>query len=248
MVGVGLGGTRYQVGLGLDGSATLLGQTESATVHWSDNAVAPLLTLGYKHAFSDSLRVYANASGVRKNGGVLAGHIVDARVGVEWFPWRNVGLGAEYGRTRIDLKRDAQHYDAKLDIDGVLVAPLAGEGVEVIVGARRDPVFGPIIVIGSGGIYTEVMRDAVIGVLPLVENEARELIRSLRIHPLLDGARGKPKADIGALTRCIDAVSRLMLEHPEIAEIEINPLRVLPETRGAHPLDALMILQEPPQR
>lgn len=147
-----------------------------------------------------------------------------------------------------DIVRRAKAHDSKLDIDGVLIAPLAGDGVEVIVGSRRDPVFGPIIVIGSGGIYTEVMRDAVIGILPLIENEARELIQSLRIYPLLNGARGKPKADIGALTRCIDAVSRLMLEHPEIAEIEVNPLRVLPEAHGAFPLDALMILQKPPQR
>lgn len=115
--GIGLGATYYKVELGLAGSASVNGQSAAADLRWSDDAVAPLLTLGFKHAFSDSLRVYANASGVRKNGGALAGHIVDGRVGVEWFPWRNVGLGAEYGRTRIDLKRGAQQYDAKLDID-----------------------------------------------------------------------------------------------------------------------------------
>jgi len=115
--GVGLGAAYYKVELGLDGSADVNGQSAAASAHWRDDAVAPLLTLGLKHAFSDSLRVYATASGVRKNGGVLAGHIVDGRVGVEWFPWHNVGLGAEYGRTRIDLKRDAERYNARLDID-----------------------------------------------------------------------------------------------------------------------------------
>lgn len=115
--GVGLGATRYQVAMTLDGSASALGQSADARVHWSDSAAAPLLTLGYKHAFSDALRVYANASGVRKNGGTLAGHIVDARTGVEWFPWPHFGFGAEYGTTRIHLSRDATHYSADLDVD-----------------------------------------------------------------------------------------------------------------------------------
>ena len=115
--GIGLGATYYKVGIDLDGHADVNGQNLAASAGWSDDAVAPLLTLGFKHAFSESLRVYATASGVRKNGGALAGHIVDARVGVEWFPWHNVGFGAEYGSTRIHLHRDAQHYDARLDID-----------------------------------------------------------------------------------------------------------------------------------
>ena len=115
--GIGLGAAYYKVELGLDGSADMNGQSTAASARWSDDAVAPLLTLGFKHAFSDSLRVYATASGVRKNGGALDGHIVDGRVGVEWFPWHNVGLGAEYGSTRIYLKRHAQQYDANLDID-----------------------------------------------------------------------------------------------------------------------------------
>lgn len=115
--GIGLGGAYYKVELGLDGSATVNGQSAAASARWSDSAVAPLLTLGFKHAFSDSLRLYATASGVRKNGGALDGHIVDGRVGVEWFPWHNLGLGAEYGSTRIHLKRHAEQYDANLDVD-----------------------------------------------------------------------------------------------------------------------------------
>jgi acyl-CoA synthetase (NDP forming) len=144
-----------------------------------------------------------------------------------------------------DILSNAHAYAPDLAVDGVLVAPMAEDGVEVIIGARRDPVFGPIIVVGSGGIYAEVLHDAAIGVLPLIPGEAHDLIRSLRIHPLLNGARGKPKADVNALIHCIEATSRLLLEHPEVAEIEINPLRVLTEGRGAFPLDALMILEGP---
>lgn len=137
----------------------------------------------------------------------------------------------------------ARQHTPGLNVEGVLVSPMAEDGIEVIVGARRDPVFGPVVMVGSGGIYTEVLRDAAIGVLPLVEEEAQELIRSLRVYPLLAGARGKPPADIEALAASVEAVAKLMLEHPEISEIEINPLRVMERGRGAVPLDALMVVQ-----
>jgi len=136
----------------------------------------------------------------------------------------------------------ARRYAPQLDIEGVIVAPMAGEGVEVIVGARRDPVFGPLVMVGSGGIYAEVLRDAAIGVLPLVPGEALELIRSLRVFPLLAGARGRPAGDLDALVTCVEVVARLMLDHPRVAEIEINPVRVLAQGEGAWPLDALMVL------
>jgi hypothetical protein len=115
--GLGLGATYYRAKLGIAGTVALDGQSAAASARWDDDAVAPLVTLAYKHAFSDDLRVYLDASGVKKNGGKLSGHLYDARVGVEWFPWHNVGLGAEYGLTRIRLERDSQHYDANLDID-----------------------------------------------------------------------------------------------------------------------------------
>jgi len=114
--GIGLGATYYKVKLGIDGQAALNGQTATASAHWDDDAVAPLVTLAYKHAFSDDLRVYLDASGVKKNGGNLSGHIYDARAGVEWFPWHNVGVGAEYGYTRIRLDHNGNSYDANLDL------------------------------------------------------------------------------------------------------------------------------------
>lgn len=138
----------------------------------------------------------------------------------------------------------ALRYSPGLAVEGVLVSPMAGDGIEVIVGARRDPVFGPVVMVGSGGIYTELLHDAAIGVLPLAPGEAHALIRSLRIHPLLAGARGKPPADVDALADCVEAVATLMLEHPEVSEIEINPLRVFERGRGAIPLDALMVVRE----
>lgn len=115
--GLGLGAAYYQAKLRVTGSATVDDVTVQATKRWDEDAVAPLVTLGYKHAFSENLRVYLDASGVRKNGGTLSGHIYDARVGLEWFPWHAVGVGAEYGVSRIHVKRDGSSYDAALDVD-----------------------------------------------------------------------------------------------------------------------------------
>jgi hypothetical protein len=115
--GIGLGAIYYRVKLGIAGTVAIADAHTSASAHWEEDAVAPLATLAYKHAFADDLRVYVDASGVRKNGGALTGHLYDARAGVEWFPWHNVGIGAEYGVTRIRLDRRARTYDAKLAID-----------------------------------------------------------------------------------------------------------------------------------
>lgn len=115
--GLGLGAAWYRLELALAGAAVVEGEDFAASVSLAESAVAPLVTLGYKHAFDDALRVYAQASGIRKGGGTLSGHIHDARVGLEWFPWHHVGFGAEYGLTRIRLERDGDRQSAGLDID-----------------------------------------------------------------------------------------------------------------------------------
>lgn len=137
---------------------------------------------------------------------------------------------------------DVQRHVPGLQVEGVIVAPMLGEGVELIVGARRDPVFGPVVMVGAGGIHAEVLRDVAIAVLPLAPGEAAALTRSLRVWPLLDGARGRPPADVDALARVVEAVATVMLDHPAIQELEINPVRVLARGQGAWPLDALMVL------
>ncbi|SEP13404.1 hypothetical protein SAMN02800692_3872 [Luteibacter sp. UNC138MFCol5.1] len=121
--GVGLGAAYYKVEASIYGSVTALGQTESSGSSSDTNAWAPNLQLGWRHAFNDQWRMYVNASGVKKNGGSLNGHIWDAAVGVEWFPWENVGFGAEYAYTKIDLHQDKRRYD--LDLDMKLHGPAA---------------------------------------------------------------------------------------------------------------------------
>lgn len=114
--GVGLGGAYYSAKLKLDGTVALGDQTASASQKWDEDAIAPLVTLAWRHAINDSLRVYAEGSGIWKSGGNLSGHLYDGRAGVEWFIWHNVGLAAEYGVTRLKLDREGDTYDANLDI------------------------------------------------------------------------------------------------------------------------------------
>ena len=114
------------------------------------------------------------------------------------------------------------------------------EGVELIVGTRRDPRFGPVTLVGMGGLYTEVVSDVAVALAPVEDDEAARLIRSLRAAPLLEGVRGRPPLDVQAAARATAALSRVAAEHPEIAELEINPLLVLPD--GALGLDARIVL------
>jgi acyl-CoA synthetase (NDP forming) len=117
-----------------------------------------------------------------------------------------------------------------------------GEGFELIVGARRDPRFGPVTLVGMGGLFTELVGDVALALAPVDEAAAERLLLSLRAAPLLTGARGRPSLDLQAAARTTAALSRVAAEHPEIDEIEINPLLVLPD--GVLGLDARIVLQE----
>jgi acetate---CoA ligase (ADP-forming) len=119
------------------------------------------------------------------------------------------------------------------------MAPVS-EGVELIVGAKRDPRFGPVLLVGAGGLFAEIARDVAVALAPVTEEAAEELLRSLRVAPVLAGARGRASVDLAATARATAALSRVAAEHPEIAEIEINPLLATPG--GALGLDARIVL------
>jgi acyl-CoA synthetase (NDP forming) len=117
-----------------------------------------------------------------------------------------------------------------------------GAGFELLVGARRDPRFGPLVVVGAGGIHAETLRDVAVALAPVDEATAEDLFRSLASAPLLTGARGRPALDLAAAARAVSALSRFAAAHPEIAEVEINPLLVRRE--GAVGLDARIVLAD----
>lgn len=115
--GLGLGAAYYRVNASLMGDVSVDGTSiDRATASNSEGAWAPILQLGWRHALNDQWRIYADSAGVLKNGGRLRGHVVNAALGVEWFPWRNAGLGAEYGYSRIVLHQHKRLYDANLDL------------------------------------------------------------------------------------------------------------------------------------
>ena len=121
--------------------------------------------------------------------------------------------------------------------DAYLLQKQAPEGVETIVGGKRDPGFGPVVLFGLGGILVEVLRDVALRVAPIDAGSAREMIRELKGSALLAGARGTPPADVDALAGVIANVSRMLFDHPEIASLDINPLRVFPKGSGCLALD-----------
>lgn len=113
-------------------------------------------------------------------------------------------------------------------------------GFELLVGARRDPRFGPLVVVAAGGLHTETVRDVAAALAPVDEVTAEELVRSLGSAPLLTGVRGRPPLDVTAAARAVAALSYFAAAHPEIAEVEVNPLLVRRE--GAVGLDARFVL------
>lgn len=127
-------------------------------------------------------------------------------------------------------------------IDGVLVTPMAGKGAELIMGISRDPVFGPVAMVGIGGIYAEVLQDVQVQTAPVSETEALAMIRSLRMFPVLDGARGLARADVGAAAQTLARLSEFAVRHAaQVAEIDLNPVLVRAEGEGVVALDALLI-------
>ncbi|MCR4404762.1 MAG: acetate--CoA ligase family protein [Candidatus Acetothermia bacterium] len=127
---------------------------------------------------------------------------------------------------------------------GVLVTKFITGGVEAIVGASRDPSFGPTVMFGLGGIYVEVLKDVVFRVAPLSHQEAREMIGKIRSAALLRGIRGELRKDIEALAEALYRIAALVARFPEISELDINPLRVMPEGEGCLVLDARMTISE----
>jgi acyl-CoA synthetase (NDP forming) len=130
----------------------------------------------------------------------------------------------------------------KAALAGCLVAPMVTGGVETIIGAQWDPVFGPVVMLGLGGIFVEALKDVTFRLAPFDEAEAHRMIAELRALPVLQGMRGRKPADLDALARALAQLSRFAAaQGPRLRSLDINPFLVLPEGEGALALDAVIL-------
>jgi len=132
--------------------------------------------------------------------------------------------------------------EAGLTLEGFLVQEMVTGGVEMLVGVAQDPLFGPVVACSAGGTAAELLRDVSVRIAPITDLDASEMVRSLKTFPLLDGYRGALKADVAALEEVILRVSTMVDAHPSIAEMDCNPVMVLPH--GAVIVDARVRVQE----
>jgi acyl-CoA synthetase (NDP forming) len=138
--------------------------------------------------------------------------------------------------------RAAERHAPGAQIDGIVVAPMTAGGTELILGTSCDPTFGPVVMVGLGGIFAEIFEDTSLELAPVRKPQAEAMLRNLKTFALLDGARGQPVADIDALSDAIVALSRFAVRHAkEVSEIDINPLLARAAGEGCVALDALIV-------
>ncbi len=148
---------------------------------------------------------------------------------------------AELRRAYDEIIASAAAHAPDAEIAGVGVYEMVGDhAVELIAGMRRDDVFGPVILLGMGGVFAETLDDKILRVAPLAAGEGAAMARELKGFALLDGARSRPPADVAAVAEVLERLSALALANPDIAEIDINPLMVLPKGQGVRAADALV--------
>jgi len=157
-----------------------------------------------------------------------------------------VGLATaeEVKAAYIAITRSAAAYDPTAEIRGVLVQEMAPRGEEVILGMSRYPVFGPLIMFGTGGVFVEVFQDVIFRLAPIQRNSARAMIRGIKGYKLLEGFRGRPKVDLAVLEKLLVSFSDLVCRHPEIQEIDVNPLLAHAQGQGATVADCRILLRE----
>lgn len=152
-------------------------------------------------------------------------------------------VGADIAAQDILKRAKAAQPDAQ--IDGILVAPMAPKGVEVIAGVTQDPVLGAVVLFGLGGVFVEVLKDVTFRAAPFGVDEAHRMIREIRGYAMLQGVRGAQPSDVDALAQMLSDLSRFAAAHTDrVQSIDLNPVLVLPVGQGVVPLDALIVLKE----
>jgi acyl-CoA synthetase (NDP forming) len=153
----------------------------------------------------------------------------------------NIQNGVELSRAFRTMYAAAESLVGREKIWGIEVQKMADKGIEVLLGAKRDPVFGPVVVFGMGGTFVEVFKDAAFRVAPLRALTITHMIESTKAGTLLKGYRGKP-GDMDKVVECVGRLSQLVLDFPEIVELDINPMIVYPSGNGARIVDGRIVL------
>ncbi|MEV6105862.1 acetate--CoA ligase family protein [Streptomyces sp. NPDC051940] len=210
----------------------------TATGYLSDRALLAAAGLAFPRS-----QTAADAAGViRAARGLRPPYVLKATGLLHKSDAGGVALGLRDGEALLAAYRSMH---ARLRAPAYSVEEMAdlGEGVELIVGSRRDPRFGPVLMVGLGGVLTEVLGDVVFALAPVTVPQAHALLGRLRGAALLSGVRGRPAVDLDAAAEAVAAVGAFAAAHPEIAEAEVNPLLLTPG--GALALDARVVLAAP---
>ena len=153
----------------------------------------------------------------------------------------NLRSNAEVRSAYAKILENANKYNPSVRITGVLVQEMAPKSTEVIVGAIKDSQFGQTMMFGLGGIFVELLKDVTLKIAPITEAEAVEMITGVKAYPILKGYRNTIPADVDAITAILLNTSRLVMENPEIKELDLNPVMVY--EKGATTVDARIILE-----
>lgn len=151
----------------------------------------------------------------------------------------NITCDGELQKAHAELVQAFREKTPTGSLDGILVQKQV-KGTEILLGLKRDPQFGPILVVGMGGIYTEVFKDVARGIVPVDLDEARQMIKSLKLYPILAGARGQQAVKMEVIQQSMVALSQLAMDHPRIAELDLNP--VLANADGCWCVDCRIVL------
>jgi len=139
------------------------------------------------------------------------------------------------------ILENAKKYKATAKIAGVLVQEMAPPSTEVIVGAIKDPQFGQTLMFGLGGVFVEILKDVTFRIAPITRGDAEEMVTGIKAYPLLKGYRNTPPSDIDAIINILLCTSKLVMDYPEISELDLNP--IMAYEKGAKTVDARIILE-----
>jgi 4-hydroxybutyryl-CoA synthetase (ADP-forming) len=149
----------------------------------------------------------------------------------------NLRTKEEAGIAFDTIMANAKRYNSQAIVDGVLIVEMVSGGKEMIIGAKREPGIGPVLMLGIGGIYVEALKDITFRLAPVTDHDAKSMLASLKTRELLEGVRGEAPSDVGKLAECIQRLSQLVTDFGEIAELDMNPIVVMEQGKGCKVLD-----------